>query len=344
MTCRIHAKFTRSVFAVFALSIVRIANSACAQRNEPMPVEEALRVREFGEHMPIAFSPDGKWLAFTVGDNQKRKITAQGMYYRSGIPSAGVGADVCVSNTTTLEAQCLGDGKNDSWLPAWSPDGHRLAFISDRDDSGQARLWVWETDKNNVRKISEVNVRGDEIQWTPDSRYVLVTTMPQDLSVEEYVGKVSLGSAGSKSTEAKGSGSTVTFYQSNHVSSTDQKAPKSDPWNLDVFFRDLALVDVTTGKAKVIVHGQRIAKYSLSPNGLHVAYTTPKRFERAGSQQILFDLATIELDTNSQRVIAPDVRLGHDGAQFNWSPDSTRVSFQITVVSKGGGDIYVADL
>src|SRR5260370_1095922 len=111
-------------------------------------------------------------------------------------------------------------------------------------------------------------MRGNEIQWTPDSRNMLVTTMPQDLSVEEYVGKVSLGSRGSKSTEAKGSGSTVTLYQSKHVSSADQKAPISDPWNLNTFYRDLALVDASRGEVKIIVHGQRIAKYSLSPNGL----------------------------------------------------------------------------
>src|SRR5712691_3407663 len=172
MTCGIDAKLTRSLFALFAFTTVVIIDPALAQRNQPMPVEDALGVREFREHMPIAFSPGGKWLAYTVKDNQKRKTTDEGMYFRTGIPAAGVGSDICLSNTTTLETRCLGDGKNDSWLPAWSPDGHNVAFVSARDNTGQARLWVWDATKNDLREVSGVNIRGDEIQWTPDSRNV----------------------------------------------------------------------------------------------------------------------------------------------------------------------------
>jgi dipeptidyl aminopeptidase/acylaminoacyl peptidase len=337
MAWRVHSKLV-----VLAFTTACAAEFSCGQRLQPLSVESVLQVREFSQLKPIAFSPDGHWLAYTVGDNQKRKTTEEDLYYRTGIAAAD-GSQICISNTMTLEMRCLGDGKSNDWLPAWSPDGHYLAFFSDGDHSGQARLWVWDASKNYLRRISTKNIRGDEIQWTPDGRSILITAVPQELSIEEYVSRASFASQGLKSTKIGGPGSTAIVYQSNDMSSSGPEAPRSDPWSLNGFSRDLILVNISSGETKTIVRGQKIAKYALSPNGLHVAYTTPKRFEKPGSQQILFDLMTIDLDMSPPREMASDVQLAHDGAQFSWSPDSTRLCFQVTVISKGGADIYVAD-
>jgi dipeptidyl aminopeptidase/acylaminoacyl peptidase len=143
-------------------------------------------------------------------------------------------------------------------------------------------------------------------------------------------------------TEGKVGGSTVVLYLSESNGSHGPSKPES-AWNLDSQLRDLALVDVKTGKARVIDHGHRIAKFAVSPDGSDVAVTIPKRFEKAGSQQILFDLTVFPLGKDEARVLASDVRLIYSGASFNWSPDSSQLVYK-TGGMEATGDCYLVGL
>src|SRR5260370_323903 len=84
------------------------------------------------------------------------------------------------------ENRTLTGGKGANWFPAWSPNGRYIVFLSDRDGSGQAKLWVWEADTNELRKVSDVDVRASKIEWMPSSQAVLTTILPENLTAEEY--------------------------------------------------------------------------------------------------------------------------------------------------------------
>lgn len=320
-------------------------NLAVAQQVAALPVEDALKVRYFAEYSPIGFSPDGRWLAYAIRDNQRSKDVAVYAYALTGVPITGVGADVCISNTETREARCLTGHKGDNWMPSWSPDGRYLAFVSDRDGSGQARVWVWDATKDELRKVSDANVRADgtEIEWTPDGQSLLVTTLPDELSPKSYAKRLSSGEESKNRAETEPHGSTMFLYKGNGGPLENEKGTKSDPWNLDNSKRDLTSVDVASGKARRIIRGQRIARYLLSPDGSRIAYTIPKRFEKPGSQQILFDLATVNLLDQKGRVLASNIRLDHEGFAFNWSPDGSQLSFQTGGVQETNADCYVVD-
>ncbi len=320
-------------------------NAAVAQKVAALPVEDALKVRYFAEYSPIGFSPDGKWLAYAVRDNQRSKDVGMDAYARTGVPTIGVGADVCISNTETREARCLTDGKGNNWMPSWSPDGRYLAFVSDRDGSGQARAWVWDATKDELRKVSDVKVRADgtEIGWTADGQNLLVTTLPDELSPEGYAKRLSSGQESEKRAETETDGSTVFLYEGNRKSLENERHGKSDPWNLDVSLRDLTSMDIGSGKTKRIIRSQRIARYLLSPDGARIAYTIPKRFEKPGSQQILFDLATVNLLDQKGRVLASDIRLDHEGFAFSWSPNGSQLAFHTGGVEERSFDCYVVD-
>jgi dipeptidyl aminopeptidase/acylaminoacyl peptidase len=118
----------------------------------------------------------------------------------------------------------------------------------------------------------------------------------------------------------------------------------SDPWSLDGKLRELILIDIPSGKATTIVHGKRIAAYALSPDGSRIVYTLPKRFERPGSQQILFDLGVVTIAADHVRLVASNIRLGFDGASFSWSPDSLRLAFQAGGVEERTYDCFVVSL
>ena len=315
------------LFRITALLCCGLAtnSAATAQQLQALPVADALNVRSFIALQWMNFSSDGKWLAYLAKEEGNATSADPESGIRAGVPPGLTGTDIYISNVETGQTRNLTNGKGSNWLPSWSPDGQRIAFLSDRDGSGQAKLWICDLLNNNARKVSDVNVRTDQIEWAFNGQQLLVTVVPDGLSVENYVKRVLSGEPSLKTVVDRASGSTVMLYQSS--GNVSKEPPTSPPWNLDALLRDLALVDVANGKTQIIVHGHRIAHFSLAPDGTSVAYTIPKRFEKAGSQQTLFDLAIVAPNEKQGRVIVSDVRFDYDGSEFSWSPNSKYLSY-----------------
>jgi dipeptidyl aminopeptidase/acylaminoacyl peptidase len=82
----------------------------------------------------------------------------------------------------------------------------------------------------------------------------------------------------------------------------------------------------------------------LSPDGSSIALAERTRFERPGSQQILYDLSIINLRTGEKWTVAHDIRLGLIPSTFSWSPDSSQIAYQIDGVLEEKNDCYIADV
>jgi dipeptidyl aminopeptidase/acylaminoacyl peptidase len=311
-----------------------------AQDTSPLSVEDALKVRSFGPLMPVSFSSNGKWLAYVIQNNERVRSVDEDTWARTGVRGWNTGTDVCVFNIQNGETRNLTQEKGGNWLPVWSPDSEYLAFLSTRDGSGQARLWLWDTAKDELRRVSDLEVRAEEIAWTQDSKGIFITTLPEGLSIDEYARKRTANSAGQNAVPAKSPGSTVLLYQTVSTAAGKKEMPESDAWNLNWALRDLRLVDVASSQSRVIVRSRKIVKFLASPDGLRIAYTNQKRFEHPGSQQILFDLATINLSTLQERVVASDIRLYFPG-EFSWSPDSSQLSYLTGGIEELVNDDYV---
>jgi dipeptidyl aminopeptidase/acylaminoacyl peptidase len=338
----------RNLAALFTAISLRCIFAPCAmaeaRKAVPLPVESVVKARYFGEFTPITFSPDGDRLAYTVRENQRNSFQTSQDFYRTGVPWYSEGADIRVVRVSTGEEENLTGGVGNNWLPTWSPDGRFLAFLSDRDGSGQAKLWIWEVLKHSLRKLFDSGVRADQIAWMPDSRRLLVTTLPLGLTPEEYVAGLSSRGPSMKSETARIPRSTLTVFRSENKQPGSEEPSQSDPWNLERTLRDLIMVEVASGRSTVLVHHRRIAVYLLSPDSSKIAYTTPARFEKPGSQQTLFDLVLVALQTSGERVLASGFRLDYDGAAFNWSPDGSYLSFHAGGTEERAFDCYVVDL
>jgi len=83
--------------------------------------------------------------------------------------------------------------------------------------------------------------------------------------------------------------------------------------------------------------------YLLSPDGSRVVYSVPRSFEKPGSQQILFDLATVGIAGNQAQTIASAIPLDFNGDRFRWSPDSLRVAYRESG-PRMSGDCYVVSI
>jgi dipeptidyl aminopeptidase/acylaminoacyl peptidase len=337
----------RCLFSLVLLTAqIAVFRPTMAQESQPLSIKDALGTAEFGQLVPIALSPDGKWLAYTVKNNQKSRSVDFRTWIRSGIRGVFTGTDIWFVNTETGETRNLTGGVGDNFLPVWSADGRYLAFVSDRDGDGQLRLWIWDTTRNQLRKVSDLGVRQfGQVEWTADGKSVIVPVVPESLSLDAYVEKVTSASGSqAMTTDGRAPGSTVVLYQSGTSTSPSQDAVKSTVMNLDLRLRDLASIDLATGNASIIVHQRRIGTFMLSPDGSRLAYTVQKSFEKPSSQQILFDLVILTLSTNEERLAASDIRLDYDGAQFSWSPDSQHLAYRTFGSDEGTNDCFLVSL
>ncbi len=315
-----------------------------ASQVTPLRVEDVVAMRSFSEFTPVRFSPDGQRLVYAVKHKRIGGIYPPNRYPLTGVPVNGIGADLVVTELGTGSVIDVTNQIGNNWAPAWSPDSRHLAFISDRDGSGQAKLWIWQVATGEVRKVSDVIVRSWELQWLPNNRDILLTALPENLSPAQFAERLSGNTAreGPSSVTRGAEGSTVVVYRSTSDGARDSSKAHG-PWNLEFYLRDLILVDVNTGEARRIDRAHRITAYALAPDGSNVAVTIAKRFEKPASQQILFDLKVFATRTGQQQTLATDIRLRFDGATFSWAPDGSRLVYQ-TGGPEGTGDCYLAGL
>lgn len=341
-------RFLNSILLLSACAAPLRPTHAYSQQIEPLPVEELLSARTFAEYMPVDFSPDGEWVAYTLQDNRRKEPPGDERYRvftRTGVYFYGVGGDIWVSNTKSGQSKNVTGGHGSNWSPAWSPDGRYVAFYSDR--SGQASVWVWEKASGKLRQVSNAVVRSlaNPIQWTPDARQLAVKLLPEGITLEEAASLLVANQEPTRA-ERRTNGSTVVVYSSARASSqggsakSEAVSPQAPPWNFANRLADLAVIDIASGQIKRIVRGSWIATYRLSSDGSSIAYTTPQKFEATGSQQILFDLGVYSFTTGQPRVVASHIQLDYDGSSVSWSPDGKMLSYR-TAGMLAKGDVFV---
>jgi TolB protein len=111
-----------------------------------------------------AWSPDGKWIAFTSWRTGTQQIFVVSADCRNSKASAN-GSAAC-------KAVNLSQNKFDDQKPAWSPDGSKIAFVSDRD--GQRAIYLADFTDNGLKNIQRLTFSGwdDQPAWSPDGKWI----------------------------------------------------------------------------------------------------------------------------------------------------------------------------
>jgi TolB protein len=107
-----------------------------------------------------SWSPDGRQIAF---------FSRQGAAY--AVWTMTLPTPEASSNSPLLTK--LTDAEHMDIFPAWSPDGTKIAFISDR--SGEAAVWVMDRDGKAPVRLTEGGFGDLTPAWSPDGAFLAFT-------------------------------------------------------------------------------------------------------------------------------------------------------------------------
>lgn len=108
-------------------------------------------------------APDGQRIAFTGTKRDELE----------GMPLSRI----CLADVTTGAVAEVTAGPHADRFPRWSPDGTRLAFLSDRKQRGQHQLYLLEAARiGEALAASPVDGTVESLAWSPDGHAILLAT------------------------------------------------------------------------------------------------------------------------------------------------------------------------
>jgi Tol biopolymer transport system component len=215
-------------------------------------------------------------------------------------------AQIFTANPDLTAQQQITHGSTGSGWPAWSPDGSRITFDSDRSDPDP-------TDDHLVNDVFTMRADGSDVQKLTDS----------------------LGFSGDPAYSPDGS--LVVFASDRGVKSNVPEPPAALP-GLSIFM----IRTDGTGLRRITTppQGSTDTEPRFSPDGTKVLFT---RFQgghyfdygrAVGDTSAVF---TADVDgTNLKRVTGWGMKAG----QADWSPDGSRIVFEVACCRYGAGGIY----
>ncbi|MEP7142086.1 MAG: S9 family peptidase [Ferruginibacter sp.] len=113
-------------------------------------------------------SPDGKWVAYTVGstDTAKDKLNS----------------DIWMVSWDGEQTVQLTSSEYSENTPRWSPDGKYISFVSERNGEKAAQIWLMDTRGGEAKKITSLKGDLNDYTWSPDGKKIAMSIKDEDFS------------------------------------------------------------------------------------------------------------------------------------------------------------------
>ncbi|HEY5552254.1 MAG TPA: hypothetical protein VIK52_10205 [Opitutaceae bacterium] len=224
-------------------------------------------------------------------------------------PPAGVQAEAAVAAAAgepAVDAPAF-----DERFPVWSPDGSRIAFVSDRTEPGLFHLYVANADGSGLTALTSGNEIADWPVWTPDSEWIYFDSL-KDGRIEIFRIHSSGGEAIQVTESEEGSDS--------HVSLSAKGGAAFDSNREADGLRKIYTMAPDGTKVRLITlnpHSNSFPEWS--PDGEWIAFRI-----RKSTFSPVSEIHVIKPDGTGLR---PITKLGVASTHPAWSSDGTRIVF-----------------
>ena len=267
-------------------------------RVSPLPPLRAEDLATFAFLNETAVSADGARIAFTV-----RRMDVDRNAYRSAI-------HVCAFDGSG-EARWTSGASQDG-APRWSPDGARLAFLSDRGPAPEGRqraaknVHLIDVSGGEARQITRFADDCDDLAWSPDGAGLVLSVKDAGPALADDAPRV-----------------------------YDRIRYKSDEGGLfDLRRKHLWWIPLDGGDPRRLTDGDwDDAQPAISPDGTRVAFTSNRTAER--DRNTVTDIWVLPLAGGEPRLVTTE--RGQYGNP-SWSPDGRAIACLGTAEATGAGD------
>jgi len=214
-----------------------------------------------------------------------------------------------LSTRVAVRVSVAGARSADAMSPVWSPDGTRLAFLSDARTKGRASVYVANTNGGGVHLLAALGGLPQRLTWSPDGKHLalLYIAHPHRLAGATSAGARDVGVIG-----------TITDEQ------------------------QIATVDASTGVLSLVTPSvDYVYEYAWSPDSSHFACTYARG--NGDNNWWVAKLASVPASGSVMHdLLAPKFQMNDP----QWSPDGTQIAVIGGLMSDFGpvgGDVYIVD-
>ena len=269
--------FTLAVLTLGSAAILGAQNPPATARVAPT-VDQILSIKRAGSP---EISPDGRWVAYTIR--------------QTNWDDNAFDTQIWLADAASGSTRQLTNAKKSSQSPAWSPDGSKLAFISDRTDKRQ--IYLISPQGGEAEALTSLEDGVDNFAWSPDAKSIAYTTKePKSAAVKDREKK----------------------YGEFQVIEQDQR------------MTHLFTIDVATRATKALTSGSTftVGSFSWSPDGKNIAFDhrINPELKNGGTA----DISVVSVPGAAVRTLVTQ-----DGPDQRpvWSPDGTRIAFQTSMAN-----------
>ena len=271
-------RLTALVLTCALLSGVPSGAQAPASTSSTTPTIDALiSLKRAGS--PV-ISPDAKWVAYTI-----RETNWDDNVYET---------EIWLADVQTGATRQLTNSRKSSNAPAWSPDGRKLAFGSDREDKRQ--IFLIDLGGGEAMKLSSAEESVGAFAWSPDGRSLAFTSSdPRSEALKER----------------------------------EKKYTEFDVVDQDHRMSHLYIVDLETKKIRRLTSGAfTVGRFDWSPDSRQIAFDHRINGDPANSGSA--DISVVAVSDGAVRKLVTGE--GPD-SNPQWSPDGSRIAFETSMAS-----------
>lgn len=240
-------------------------------------------------------SPDGSFIAFVVSDSYKEEGAAR--------PKS----NVWLASTQTDSVFQFSRGPSVDLLPRWSPDGKKLAFLSDRGQDDNLQVYVLPIGGGEARQLTDVKGEIIQIQWSKSGDSIA---------------------------------SLIYDQETNEARSRFEKSGGAAEFEKYHRFARIHIINAETGSDEIVTTGDyHVWEFDWSPDGKSfAAIIADEPYEWSWH---IAKLAIISLEDPRPRVI--HVPTPRQLGRALWSPDGSFIYFISAIWSDRGliaGDLF----